>query len=227
MKSLAVEGPLAFLDIRASALQCATKLGGRHDRTLFLPRILVVGVDQSLLGHPGVGKLTVAELLRERLAARLLDNHSVYNIALSLTEFKSEIYFDTIRAVREIAYDRIADLPRDIPVILTNAHFQGSTWGDGSWDRVASLARDREVPLLIVALRCSKPEIERRIQGQSRQGKRKPRSLDVFPSGSASRPIIDRGEHVLHLDTTSLSAESAAERIEAWVHETIAGRVNA
>lgn len=34
-------------------------------------------------GHPGVGKLTVVELLRERVGARLLDNHSVYNVALS------------------------------------------------------------------------------------------------------------------------------------------------
>ena len=41
-------------------------------------------------GHPGVGQLTVAELLKDSLGARLLDNHSVYNVALALTEFKSE-----------------------------------------------------------------------------------------------------------------------------------------
>ena len=40
-------------------------------------------------GFPGVGKLTIAKILAEKLGARLLDNHSIYNVALALTEFKS------------------------------------------------------------------------------------------------------------------------------------------
>ncbi len=168
-------------------------------------------------GHPGVGKLTVGELLRERLGARLLDNHSVYNVALSLTDFKSDIYFDTLRAVREIAYARILDLPKDVPVVLTNAHFQGSEWGEQSWDLAIDLAARRGVPHLAVVLSCSIQEIERRIQGESRRGKRKPISLDVFKPGSGSRPLIDRGEHVMRLETTELKAEETAGYIAEWI----------
>jgi predicted kinase len=175
-------------------------------------------------GHPGVGKLTVGELLRERLGARLLDNHSVYNVALSLTDFKSDIYFDTLRAVREIAYARILDLPKDVPVVLTNAHFQGSEWGEQSWDLAIDLAARRGVPHLAVVLSCSIQEIERRIQGESRRGKRKPRSLDVFKPGSGSRPLIDRGEHVMRLETTELKAEETGDNVKccgwrSFVHD--------
>lgn len=172
-------------------------------------------------GHPGVGKLTVAELLKERLGARLLDNHSVYNIALALTEFKSNIYFETLRAVREIVYARILELPDDVPVILTNAHFQGSEWGEQSWDRAIALAGERGVPHLTVVLSCSMQEIEHRIQGESRRAKRKPRSLDIFRPGSGSRPCIDRGDHVMHLDTTELKAEETAERVTEWIDKMI------
>ena len=168
-------------------------------------------------GHPGVGKLTVAELLKERLGARLLDNHSIYNIALSLTEFKSEIYFETLRSVREIAYARVLDLPADVPVILTNAHFQGSEWGEQSWDCAIALAAERGVPHLTVVLGASMKEIEHRIQGESRRAKRKPRSLDIFRPGSGSRSCIDRGEHVLRLDTTELEAEETSERVAEWI----------
>ncbi len=168
-------------------------------------------------GHPGVGKLTVAEVLKERRGARLLDNHSIYNVALALTEFKSAVYFDTIRAIREIAYSRVLDLPDDVPVILTNAHFKDSDWGNESWDRAQSLAEERSVPMLVAVLSCSRPELERRIQGESRKAKRKPRDLAVFKPNSELRPPIDRGNHVLRLDTTDLSAEEAADRILAWV----------
>ncbi len=38
--------------------------------------------------YPGVGKLAIGKILQKRLQGRLLDNHSIYNVALALTEFK-------------------------------------------------------------------------------------------------------------------------------------------
>ena len=56
-------------------------------------------------GHPGVGKLTIARELVALIGGRLLDNHSIYNVALALTERKSEPYFRALRGVRKIAFD--------------------------------------------------------------------------------------------------------------------------
>ena len=65
-------------------------------------------------GYPGVGKLTIGRALADQLGAKLLDNHSVYNVAFALTEFKSPEFYDTVRAVRAIAFSRVLALPREL-----------------------------------------------------------------------------------------------------------------
>jgi hypothetical protein len=83
-----------------------------------------MGCHSSMLIHlngwPGVGKLTVGRLLQASIGGHLLDNHSIYNVAFSLTEFRSPAFYATVRAVREVAFARVAQLPGQIPVIMTN-----------------------------------------------------------------------------------------------------------
>ena len=79
--------------------------------------------------YPGVGKLTIGRALADLTGGKLLDNHTVFNVAFALTQFKSPAFYDTVRAVREIAYQRILDLPDGVPVILTNWYSQDSAWG--------------------------------------------------------------------------------------------------
>ena len=167
--------------------------------------------------YPGVGKLAIAKILQERLRGRLLDNHSIYNVALALTEFKSPEYFDTIRAVREIAYKRVLELPEGIPVILTNAHFANSEWGNECWDAAKELSRLRGVPLLVVVFDCSVEENAKRIQSLDRELKRKPRDPTMFRGNAKDKPLLDRdGDHLLRLDITDLTAEEAAARVGDW-----------
>lgn len=169
-------------------------------------------------GFPGVGKLTVGKLLAAQLGGRLLDNHSIYNVALALTEFKSPPYYETLRAVRAIAYQRVLELPAGVPVVLTNAHMSDSDWGNECWDAVIELARTRGVPLFIVVMECSPEENARRIQGLDREEKRKPRDPGMFRGNIEGRPLLDRGgDHLLRLDVTHLPAEEAARQIAAWV----------
>ena len=52
--------------------------------------------------YPGVGKLTIGRILAEQIAGKLLDNHSIYNIAFALTEFRTPEFYDTVRAVRDL-----------------------------------------------------------------------------------------------------------------------------
>ena len=73
----------------------------------------------ELCGFPGVGKFTIGTALAARLNARLLDNHSLYNVAFALTEFRSELFDRTVRAVREVAWNAAAELSPDVPLILT------------------------------------------------------------------------------------------------------------
>ncbi|MEM7364389.1 MAG: AAA family ATPase [Pseudomonadota bacterium] len=168
--------------------------------------------------YPGVGKLTIAQELVELIGGRLLDNHTIYNVALALTERNSEPYYDALRAVRKIAFDLVLRLPPDEPVVLTNAHFVDSDWGNENWDAVKALAGEREVPLYVVVLNCSPEENARRIQGQERAEKRKPRDQATFTGNANGRPLLDRdGHYTLRLDVTDLAAPEAANRIAAWL----------
>jgi predicted kinase len=167
---------------------------------------------------PGVGKLTIAQALAPMLGARLLDNHSIYNVAFALTEYKSAEYYETIRAVRAIAYNRLLELPPMLPVILTNAHFQSSKWGNECWDAAINLAKRRGCPHYVIVLACSEEENARRIQNIGRLAKRKLRDPAFFTGNTWGRQLLDRGgDETLRLDVTQLSAQEAAEKIAAWL----------
>ncbi|MCP4381635.1 MAG: hypothetical protein GY798_09515 [Hyphomicrobiales bacterium] len=107
-----------------------------------------------LNGYPGVCKLTIGSVLIPLIGGRLLDSHSVNNVAFALTEFKSAAFYDTVRAVRAVADARILALAQSVPVVLTDIRTEGNDWGDEDWARVVKLAEARP-PLCVVVVRCA------------------------------------------------------------------------
>lgn len=168
--------------------------------------------------YPGVGKLTIGRLLAEQLGAKLLDNHSIYNVAFALTEFKSEAFYNAVRDVRATAYRLVTQLPPEVPVILTNAHAQDSDWGNECWDAAIALASETGRAHIVVVLDCAREENARRIQSPDRDAKRKPRDPAMFRQGAADRLLLDRGaERVLRLDVTDMTAREVCEVIIDWI----------
>ena len=174
--------------------------------------------------YPGVGKFTIGRALAELIGTKFLDNHSVFNVAFALTEFRSPAFYDTVRAVREIAYQRVLELPPEMPVILANWFSQGSAWGEENWDRAIALAKERGCPLHVVLLACSPEENERRIVSPGRAAKRKPQDVEMVGGNRRGRPLLDRGaDRLLRLDVTNLTPDAAAREIAAWLSD---GRVS-
>jgi hypothetical protein len=170
--------------------------------------------------YPGVGKLTIGRALAGLIGARLLDNHSVFNVAFALTEFRSPAFYDTVRAVREIAYARILELPPAVPVVLTNWFSQGSEWGEENWNRAIALAEERGSALNVVLLACSPEENERRIVSAERAAKRKPQDVEMIEDNRRGRPLLDRGANrLLRIDVTNLTPDSAARQIAEWLSD--------
>lgn len=170
-----------------------------------------------LNGPPGVGKLTIGRHLAPMISARLLDNHSVYDVAFALTEFRSPEFYETVRAVRSLAYARVLKLPPSTSVIITGADFEDSDWGQESWSEVLALATRRGAACLAVHLSCNPAEHRRRIATEDRIGRGKlsdPARVDDL----SSRPLAGRGAaRMLNLDITEMPSDLVARRIAQWL----------
>jgi shikimate kinase len=170
-----------------------------------------------LNGYPGVGKLTIGRELASRLNGRLLDIHSVYNIALALTELKSPEFREAVEKVEAIAHDLILKLPPDQPVVLTTVLAGESQWAQAEWARIERLGQMRP-PLCVVHITCELDENIRRIRSEDRDHKRKPRDPEYARNNqSHAKPLLGGTcKHLLILDTTRMSASEAAATIAEW-----------
>ncbi len=175
-----------------------------------------------LNGYPGVGKLAIGRELAELTGGRLLDVHTVFNLAFALTDVWSEAFYETVRAVWRIADERVLALPVGVPVILTEVNFEGaSPWDLECWARVLRLAEDRG-PLMVVHVHCDLDENKRRIQSAERGLKRKPRDPTMAERNHARGARLSGWDaaNLLRLDVTSLSEVDAAQAIQEWLSES-------
>ena len=178
-----------------------------------------------LNGRPGAGKLTIGRGLSERMGARLLDAHSLYNLAFALTDKGTLTFARTVRELRAIARARILELPEGVPVVLTDVKYEDSAWGNEFWDDTLGIARDRGGPFLVVVVDCEANENDRRLRSPERMGKRKPMDDTLLRSDRYERVLLRRdADGVLKLDVTDLAPDDAAKRIERWAQRHLAER---
>lgn len=171
-----------------------------------------------LNGWAGVGKLTIARALAKRIDARILDNHTIYNVAFALTEFKSPEFYETVRKVRDIAFELAATVPSNIPIIVTNALGSSSPWADENWAAMLHLAKSRQCRLLAITLRCAKTEHLRRAMTPERNYLGKltdPEQLKTM----LGRDLLDPkgADHIVSLDTTNTAPDMVVDEILARI----------
>ena len=170
-----------------------------------------------LNGYPGVGKLAIGRELVSLLGARLLDIHSVYNVAFALTEFQSPEFRGAVEEVEAIAHKLILRLPEAIPVVLTTVIAGDSDWAQAEWERIVSLGAARP-PFLVVHVHCALEENIRRIESAERDEKRKPRDPEMARRNQQGGKVLAGLDesNLLKLDTTSKTAVEAANDIASW-----------
>ncbi len=167
-------------------------------------------------GWPGVGKLTVGRIVANELGGRLLDSHTIYNVAFSLTEFRTAEFYDTARSVRDIAFARVAEIEADIPVVMTSA-YAGGDWADENWDAIINLARKRGSKFLVVIMDCAAEENFRRLRSEDRAQLLKRQEPAIVAEMRNTRTLLSHGaDHLLRIDSTGLSPEVCARQIILW-----------
>jgi hypothetical protein len=164
-----------------------------------------------LFGRPGVGKLTVGELLAAETGYRLLHNHAVVDLVASLFSFGSPPFV----ALREKLWLDAVDacIAAKVPgVIMTFA--PESTVTD---QFIPALKKHvaRRGTLCFIELRCSESELESRLIAESRGKFGKLRDVTQFrqldKAGAFARPMMPAAE--LIVDTTDQGAVETARLI--------------
>ncbi len=171
-----------------------------------------------LNGYPGTGKLTIGVELAAMLGARLVDIHSLYNVAFATTEPKSELFYQTVRDVEAIAYDRIVRLPPEVPVVMTTVLTPSNDWAFEEWNRLETLGTARP-PFVVVHIQCSLDENIVRIASPGRSSSRKPTDAEMARRNQEEAKPLMGGDvqNFLQLDTTNLSPPESAQAITDWV----------
>ena len=165
-----------------------------------------------LYGRPGVGKLTVGELLSAETGYRLLHNHAVVDLVTSLFSFGSPAFI----ALRERIWIQVIDAAlwaKSSGVIMTFA--PEATVTDEFIPKLTSRVREKAGSIHFIELRCTDEALETRITADSREryGKLrdvyKYRKLDA--AGTFDRPKMPEPELVI--DTTEQKPLEAARAI--------------
>lgn len=174
-----------------------------------------------LIGHYGVGKLTVAKAIVAATGARLLDNHLLNNVVFSLIRADGktplpEVVWDHIARIRDVAFEVIETLaPPEFSYVLTNA-LDDNPDDRKYFHRVVELAQYRRATFVPVLLSCDEAENARRIGTPERAANLK--HTDAASALARRRSVTQlRIDHpnLLSLDTTHLPPAEAAAQIIA------------
>lgn len=170
-------------------------------------------------GMPGVGKLTVAKLLAAQLNARLIDNHLVIDLVLSLCERGSEDYVVLIQKFTGVILNEIAE-KSDQLYIFTNALAAESAKDMERLDQIRLFASKNKIPFVQVLLSCDLAENRRRVASENRKLKGKLMNEDELEALHKNYSIYHPPTELnLKIDTTSLSANDVSEQIRNYIRK--------
>lgn len=177
----------------------------------------VASVIIHLNGWPGSGKLTVAREVARLLDARLLDNHTLHDVALRLCDQYTREYWELYYQVRDVAYRRIRALPSHEVIVMTNALTLESDREREAWAAVKALALNRGVPLVAVTLQCSLEENVRRIESEGRRHRKLTDPAPLIEWRSKFTLLTDASVRSLTIDNTNRSPDEVANEIVRFV----------
>lgn len=168
-------------------------------------------------GWPGVGKLTVAREVARKLGARLLDNHSLHDVAIRLCDRGTAEYWDLYYQVRNVAYGWVRTMPTDQVVVMTNALLAENEREREAWQAVKQLAADRSDRLVSVILDCSLEENVRRVRSEERRHRKMIDPQPLIEWRSRYTLLTDDETPSLTVDNSSRTVDQAADEIVAFV----------
>lgn len=173
-----------------------------------------------LIGHYGVGKLTIARTICATSDARLFDNHLANNVIFSLIRADGktplpERVWDMINVIRDQALLAMEELtPPEASFVLTNCLLEGDPMDRAAYEKVAAVAARRGSVFVPVLLRASDAAHAARVPAPERAERLKHTDVEGAAHKRRTSELLRIGHaNRLDLDTTNLPPEQAARII--------------
>lgn len=167
----------------------------------------------------GVGKLTTAKLLAEKINARLVDNHLLIDLVAAICERGGSEYLAMIEKIMQLVLEQIAEMPDEI-FIFTNALSAEGAEDRKRLDLIKRFAENRKISFVQILLQCDLEENKRRIVSENRKLKGKLMNVaeleEICKNCSIYHPPA---EYSLTIDSTHLSAEETSEEIKNYIEK--------
>jgi hypothetical protein len=175
-----------------------------------------------LIGHYGVGKLTVGRAICAISGARLFDNHLANNVIFSLIRADGrtplpEGVWEMIDVIRGQAFKAIEELtPTSTSFVLTNCLLESDPGDHAAYEQVRAVAARRGNVFLPVVLTASDAAHAVRVNSTERAERLKHTDVDSAERKRHAEELL-RIDHPnrLDLDTSDLPSDQAARLIIA------------
>lgn len=165
-----------------------------------------------LYGPPGVGKLTVANVLAKKTGYKVLHNHLTIELLCSLFEWGSKPYNALIKKYRFDLLEMAAKYK--VKGVITTYVYAAEA-DDREMKDLVRIMNRKKVKVFFVQLLCTQQELEKRIKHESRKKFTKIRHVknlrDMMKKFNTLEKIpLDNN---LTIETTDLSPARTASRV--------------
>jgi hypothetical protein len=164
---------------------------------------------------PGVGKLTVANILAKNINARLVDNHLLIDTVVSVCDRGSADYQKLLKEMMNVVLHHISNSPNQV-FIFTNALSAEYEEDRQRFDQIRLFAENKNIPFVQILLSCDLETNKQRVISEDRNLKGKltnPDELEKLKEYTIYHPTT---RHALSIDTTSLTASETSAKIQEY-----------
>lgn len=167
-------------------------------------------------GMPGVGKLTIAKILAERINGRLIDNHLIIDLVMACVDREDGHYKPMLLEVSDLVLKHLVTSPLSGAFIFTNALVNEIETDLKRYDAFEKLATDRDVPFIPILITCDFDVNRARLVSEDRKRKKKLTDQLIFDELTPQYTLY-HPEHpnALTIDNTGLSPDEVVDQVLA------------
>lgn len=174
-----------------------------------------------IYGPPAVGKLTVAQALAKLTGFKLIHNHLIGDLVVSLFDRGSSQANKLNQQIRTLAYKSAAENKLNGVITTFVYHHDQSEREKRCINEYKSTVQKHSGEVFLVRLSCDMERLRQRVASPSRLKAIKISSVEKLEQELKNQSLTDEiavdGVKSLHIDNTDVAPENAAQMIKSYL----------